>query len=520
MAGPFRVRTRKPHGPVRINRAHPLARDLAFYYYQTAGIAGGNATFYDAVTNFRHGTSATQTAITSTDTDEGGRTNIFCNNGSVANGNAFTNPYGVDTTKLTVFSRFKFTAKPASLCQVLAFGTVDAARGAFVGVDSNGFVFGGASTSGGMSRMADNVDRIGKWVNVAGSGDGNGASGAGLCWLNGVFLGSNFSGVGGGQPVTTVSTGRDAANYYNAATAELALNIGWTRILTNAEQFMLNQNPWALLMPMFDPRLFSLPGSGGNVYNVSIIEAMSAADLVSASPIFAGAIVEAAAAAEVVGNTAVFGRAIVESMAAAEVVSNGSIYSANIAEAPSLTDTFASLVIFPAVVAEHASAVEIVANTGTFGSTIGEIAAAADVVNTGGAIYAAAIAEVMNAAEVVGNTAVFGRAITEAANAVSVQNAGVIFANAIVEAGNASDAYSAKVIFAPAVVEFAAAADLYSCAAQLNLFIIEAANAQDAYDANAVVPRATACNTLHGAPRIRRLEGPARIRKLGGRACD
>ncbi len=62
MAGPWSVRTRKPKGHVRVNLAHPLARDIAFFYYEAAGVSSTGPTFYDAVTGIIGATVAGQTA--------------------------------------------------------------------------------------------------------------------------------------------------------------------------------------------------------------------------------------------------------------------------------------------------------------------------------------------------------------------------------------------------------------------------------------------------------------------------
>lgn len=262
MAGPWRVRTRKPHSAVRINLANPLARDIAFFYYETQGTAASSATFFDAVTGLKHSTSATQTTVSSTDPVGGGRSNIFCNNGSGSNSSSFTNPNGATTQVLTVFGRFKPTAKPASKCQAIAYGRSDASLGVYVGINSSGFAIGGSNTTNGMSSSGDAVDHTNQWINVGGSGDGS-TSGVGVGWVNGVKQAPNFNGTNSGAAVQTVSVGKDAANYYNGFTGEIAVAVGWNRILSDAEHAQLAANPWQLLLPANDFRLFSLPAAGG-----------------------------------------------------------------------------------------------------------------------------------------------------------------------------------------------------------------------------------------------------------------
>lgn len=266
MGFPWRVRTRKPKGAVRINSAHPLARDIAFFYYEAVG--GASGTFYDAVTGLQAGTSAANSVMGSTD-PLGGDTSIFCNNGSAAaSTTAFANPRGVTTEVLTVFARVKPTSKPGNKTQILSYGTSDASRNSYVGIDSNGFAIGGVGTTNGMSSAADAIDHTGQWVNIGGSGDGAGG-GNGICWVNGVNMGTFNSGLNAGTTVQSVAIGRDAANYYNSFTGEVAVAIGWNRVLSDAEHLALSNNPWQLLEPVNDNKWLSLPGSGSTAYTLT-----------------------------------------------------------------------------------------------------------------------------------------------------------------------------------------------------------------------------------------------------------
>lgn len=255
MAGPWRVRTRKPKGNARVNFAHPLARNIAFFYFEPTGGAAG--TFYDAVTGRRHGTAA---GITQS-------SNGLSFNGSVSSqGTAFANPSGADTTQLTVIARVRPTVKPASRALFAAFGSSGSTRGAIVAVDSNGFIGGGGFGSGGEVVQYDATDHTNQWVTVGGSGDGS-TSPNGKAWVNGVSIGINFGGGSfTGQAIAEVSLGRQNSGYFQFLTGDLEYVIGLTRILSDAEHLAIARNPWQLLQPANDFGLFSLPaaGAGGN----------------------------------------------------------------------------------------------------------------------------------------------------------------------------------------------------------------------------------------------------------------
>lgn len=259
MAGPWRVRTRKPRGNVRINFGHPLARDIAFFYYNVVG--GATGTFYDAVTGLQAGTSTGQTAGSSTDPGGGADANLFFDGAGTTRSTtttAFANPRAIDTQQLTVFARWKATTLPAASVAIVSYGTASASRGAHVGYNTSGNVGGGAFTSAGLIQSLDAINHTGQWVSCGGSGDGT-SSGTSKGWVNGVPQANSLGGANAGATVTNVYLGRDGTAYFSAATAELAVAVGWNRLLSDAEHAQLAKNPWQLLQPVNDNKFFSLP---------------------------------------------------------------------------------------------------------------------------------------------------------------------------------------------------------------------------------------------------------------------
>lgn len=261
--------------------------------------------------------------------------------------------------------------------------------------------------------------------------------------------------------------------------------------------------------------------SSGNVYNVSVTESASAADTVSSSLNAASAVNDNNPATDAYTSLVNSLNAVADALAAADTVSSSAVFPRTVAEVLTATDIYASQAIRPASIAEAGTAADTVSSLVSSANVIGEALTATDSYNAGGGnIYNVSVSEAGAAADLVSSSAIFPRAVADALTATDAYGGQINAANLVVEALTATDTYSAKGIFSASLSDALAATDIRSCVVQLNLFIIEAATAVDAYDANAVVPRATKCNTLSGAPRIRRLEGPARVRKLGGQACD
>jgi hypothetical protein len=254
MTGPWTVRTSKPKGNVRINYAHPLARDIAFFYYEI-----GLASFYDAVTGLNVGTTSGQTA-----TSQG--TLAFNGSARTTTTTAVrlrsdTMNATVDNQHATIIGRVKLTSKPAVKCAAADYANNGTNRGIFIGFDSNGFAGGGAFTSNGMVPSVDAIDHTNQWVVCGGSVDATLGSSQG--WLNGIAQTPVFSGSTSAGTLDRVDIGRDNSNYYNNFTGEIDWIVGFNRLLSAPEHAQLARNVWQILVPQLNPAFFSLPAAGG-----------------------------------------------------------------------------------------------------------------------------------------------------------------------------------------------------------------------------------------------------------------
>lgn len=258
MAGPWSVRTRKPKGNVRLNWAHPLAKSIAFLYYETAV-----GTFYDAVTGKLAGTVAGQTI-----TSQG--TLVF--NGSAKSSTTTavrtlsdTTHAAVQSGSVFVIARCKLTAKPAVKCAPIFYGNGSGTRGCYVAFDTNGFAGGGETTTNGMIADFDAVDHLNKWVVLAGWGDTSGLSHG---YVDGVPNATTGSGSASAVTVDRVTMGRDDSPYFDNFTGEIDWAAGFNRIPTNTEIKLLSANIWQLLLPTTNVSFFSLP-SGTVAYTLA-----------------------------------------------------------------------------------------------------------------------------------------------------------------------------------------------------------------------------------------------------------
>lgn len=274
--------------------------------------------------------------------------------------------------------------------------------------------------------------------------------------------------------------------------------------------------------------------------NVSIGESASAVEVISQGSVFPATLAESASPADTISNVATFPRTISESAPIAEVVNaQNNTFNVSIAESGSANNTQAATAIFPRAITESGSAVDTVAASAAFAANLSEIMSAANV-QAALVVYPVSIAEsapitdvqssaipggtdiieTMNITDVYSATVIYATSIAEGMTATNTQAAALIMPAAIAETATPTDAYSAIGIFVRSIAEGAGASDFYICASQLTAAIAESMAADDVYVADEIVRRATACNTLSGAPRVRRLEGAPRVRTLGGRSCE
>lgn len=319
--------------------------------------------------------------------------------------------------------------------------------------------------------------------------------------------------------------------------------------------------------------------TGGNVYNVSLSESGSANDNVSASCVFPravnesplltdayssqatqgvsiadtlsptdtysqgavinDAIAENAPISDAYNNVAIFPRSLVESAPINDLISSQATQGVSIAESAPITDQYPTTAIFPRSIVETASAVDTISATSAYVTALVEVMSAANV-QAALVVYPVSIAEsapitdltngvlpgdtnlveTMNALDLYSCTVIYATSIGESSPATDAYAASCIFPRSIAESASPTDAYNAAGVFAVSIAEARPIADFLSCVSQLTAAIAESMTPDDIYTADDVERRATKCNTLSGAPRVRRLEGAPRVRKLGGRSCE
>lgn len=538
----------RPTGLVRAAGQQAPASGLAAFYT----FADTSDAWRDSVTGLKGTTNAGQTRVLTPygpGLQYNGSARVVYTN--------FQNPASVATEFLTVVACAKVTTLPGGNACVVTYGTTGSGRAAICGFNSSGFAMCGAITSAGVIAVNDATNHLGEWVVIAGSGQGS--QGAGFGWLNGKNLGSNFGGSGTGTP-TRINIGRDDTNYFSAFTGQVAWVAAFNRILSDAEHMAIVRDPYGFCLGSLAQRRIFFGTAGGNVYNESVSESMTAAEVVSAIGTFPrtiaetvtptdiysqGAVIndsiaESASPADTISNVAVFPRTISESAPIAEVVNaQNNTFNVSIAESGSANNTQAATGIFPRTISESGSAVDTVAASAAFVANLSEIMSAANV-QAALVVYPVSIAEsapitdvqssaipggtdiieTMNITDVYSATVIYATSIAESMTATNTQAAALIMPAAIAETATPTDAYSAIGIFVRSIAEGAGASDFYVCASQLTAAIAESMAADDVYVADEIVRRATACNTLSGAPRVRRLEGAPRVRTLGGRSCE
>lgn len=315
--------------------------------------------------------------------------------------------------------------------------------------------------------------------------------------------------------------------------------------------------------------------ASGTIYNESVSESVTAADLIAAACVFPRTVTEAATATDTPAATGVFPRTVTEAATAVDTVSAGNIINDSVSESAAANDNVSAAAVFPRTVTEAAIALDTISSQATQNVTMSEVASASDayaaaaiflrtIAESGNAtdlvsaamVRLGVIAEAATATDTVSAVGVFPRTVTEAANAQDQEDSSVPGDTAIAESAPITDQYSATVIRSVSVSELASASDAYSavgiwplvvaetaaitdaytssivfgtsifeagnaqdttnCVGSFAALIIEAADAQDAYESSRRLPRANPYNILMGPERIRSLFGPDRVRRLGG----
>lgn len=291
------------------------------------------------------------------------------------------------------------------------------------------------------------------------------------------------------------------------------------------------------------------PGSGGNIYNVTMAEAVTCADSPSSAATFPRTVAETAASADAPSSLGVLPSAIAETVSTADATSSVAVFPKAVAEAATATDAPAggllslvsvtesastadspsSAAVLPSTVAEGGTASDSVASTATFGRGVAEVATATDAAS-GLAVLPSAVGESASATDTPSTGGqIYNVAVLEAATATDSPSAMASLAAAIAEAAGVTDHPSAQAQLAALVAEASAANDNVLAALVVHVAVLESATATDRASAGTGPQPVNPCNVLDGAPRRRVLgaggprmavlDGRPRVRVLGAGGC-
>ena len=218
---------------------------------------------------------------------------------------------------------------------------------------------------------------------------------------------------------------------------------------------------------------------GGTVYDVTILEGITAAELISALGLFPTSVVEISTASEQVSSLADFASQINEASTASEQTSASASLNSNANESATGADTVSGSADFnnqvnesttgadetsatktmPGQIDESAVGSDEVAGAVDFGVQIDEIATGVDQVSAL-ADLVPQISETITAADEVSSIGSFQHSIQEAATGADQVSAGVVFVVVVLESFTGLDEISGSVDFAGLVQEAAQGQDL------------------------------------------------------------
>lgn len=258
-------------------------------------------------------------------------------------------------------------------------------------------------------------------------------------------------------------------------------------------------NAWQLYSGDFPYNLFRQSRrpfrvSGGNVYNVSISEAGSAAETVSSSATLPSAVNDNATAAETVASSAILPSAVSEGLTGADTVASSATLPSSLSDGPTAADTVSNTAILP--------------------STIAEVASASDSPSTPGGN--STVTDALSATDQYSSTVNVNSSVSDVLTATNAQNAaGLVASVSVAEIVTPTDAFIASLIAASSVGETVSVFDAYLAAAIFNASVAEALTATDIYTASAGVIKPGKCDSLDVPFIVRSLKIPAIVRSLG-----
>lgn len=335
---------------------------------------------------------------------------------------------------------------------------VDFAGGSIIGYSGDGNE--GLGISGGNAiwywysgiRLTGPAVPLGAPVVIGGWYDANDA----MLFVNGQFASASHGGV---SPTgRTISTFGGQAGQNTLWGNIAAVFAGWGK---PPNEFFLRayENPWQV----FEPRRGWVPVSaGGATYNLSISEAASAADAMSAVAALLAAVNEAAAALDAMGGGLSIAGTISEAATAADAVDGQRAISLSVTEPAAAADQVGAQAALVGGLIEGGAAADQVSSTAVLMAGLAETANAQDATGLEGNAYALSLAETAAATDQVSAQLVAAAALAETAAASDQVSAQATLVGGVDEAATALDALTTQLDGVAGVAEAAAASDFYA----------------------------------------------------------
>ena len=228
-----------------------------------------------------------------------------------------------------------------------------------------------------------------------------------------------------------------------------------------------------------------IESGGGTVYNVTISEAGSAADVPSSKATYPSTVGETGVANDNVSNVGTFPRTVTEAGSAADTVSDVGTFGTTIAETGAASDTVSNGSTYNSTVTESGTGAETVSDTAVLPSAVAESGAAADTVSDV-AVYPSTVTESGTATDTQSTAGTLGAGITETGTAVDTESNAAIFPRTITEAGAAADTPSNVATLPASVSESAPITDSEYTNGPQAAGVTEAASATDQYSAQLI----------------------------------
>lgn len=239
----------------------------------------------------------------------------------------------------------------------------------------------------------------------------------------------------------------------------------WRGLKSDSELLEIVENPWQLFRP-YRPKVYSFPTGAGSSYNVSISEAASASDSVSAALVAVDSISEAASALDSISGALIAASAIAEAASAADQVSaDAAGYNVSISEAATATDALSAVLQAASALSESASVSDTVSSLATLVAALAEAVTLTD--STSSAL----------------NGTSYNVSISEAASALDSLSAALVAASTLSESANATDAVAALAQLSAAVAEAATALEVLTVNGVYGISITESVTLTDSVSA-------------------------------------